>query len=230
MGRTSDVPALVNRAAKAMVSEGLRPTVAGIRERIGKGSNTTILKALKDWENGEGLEAKVSALSSGTSKVDLQEILTLLTALLETNKKTQAELSEVKQEFAHFRGIHSDRLSSALGRIEDAYKILMVAADAARNESARWKEKLDRQEIDFFNRENIFKQQIATLEAKLGERNLSKPTSSLQFLPVEEKSAPSASKQLFPVDGNLKTNFPEQQRTRSQPGYFYDDQEESPYE
>lgn len=229
MGRTSDVPALVSRAAKAMVAEGIRPTVAGIRERIGKGSNTTILKALKDWESGEGLEVKVNAMSAGSSKIDLQEILTLLTSLLETNKKTQAELAEVKQEFNHFRGIHSDRLSSALGRIEDAYKILMVAADAARNESARWKEKLDRQEIDFFNRENIFKQKIASLEARLGERNLGKSPSSLQFLPVEGKAPIPSSNPIVSIDGKEERAL-SQRPPRSSFGYLYDDNEESPFE
>lgn len=230
MGRTSDVPELVKLAAKALLAKGQRPTVAAVRERIGKGSNTTILKALKEWEQAEGLELKVQSLAASGAKVDVQDLISLMSSLLESNKKTQIELSEVKSEFSHFRNIHSDRLNAALNRLEDAYKILMVAADASRNESSRWKEKLDRQEIDFFNRENIFKQQIASLEARLGERNLNKPSSSLQFLPVEEKANPLLPNPILPIEAKDVGNSAQRTRPHSSPGYFYDDHEESPYE
>lgn len=229
MGRTSDVPDLVKRAAKAMLEEGIKPTVAAIRARIGKGSNTTILKALKDWEQTDGLEHRVQAASSPGSKIDLREIVSLLASLLESNKKTQAELSEVKAEFTHFRSIHSDRLSGALTRMEDAYKILMVASDAARNESSRWKEKLDRQEIDFFNRENIYKQQIANLESRLGQRQLQRGSSSLTFLSTEEESS-SDQASLKTLDSPFKSpNSAPSSSVRSSL-YIQDDTSESPYE
>lgn len=45
----SDTYSLVFEAADALLAEGVRPTQQGVRERIGKGSLSTINKALNDW-------------------------------------------------------------------------------------------------------------------------------------------------------------------------------------
>ncbi|WP_421863039.1 DNA-binding protein [Motiliproteus sp.] len=45
----SDTYSLVFEAADALLAEGVRPTQQGVRERLGKGSLSTINKALNDW-------------------------------------------------------------------------------------------------------------------------------------------------------------------------------------
>lgn len=52
-----DTRARVRSAADALLAEGIRPTVANVRARIGRGSATTINDALQDWwvELGERL-------------------------------------------------------------------------------------------------------------------------------------------------------------------------------
>lgn len=44
-----DTRAAARRAADALLAEGLRPTVAAVRQRIGRGSASTINAALQDW-------------------------------------------------------------------------------------------------------------------------------------------------------------------------------------
>lgn len=47
--RASDTRAATRQAADALLAEGLRPTVASVRQRIGRGSASTINAALQDW-------------------------------------------------------------------------------------------------------------------------------------------------------------------------------------
>lgn len=56
--QSPDTRGLVKEAATALLQEGIRPTVANVRARIGRGSAGTINEALKDWweELGERLQ------------------------------------------------------------------------------------------------------------------------------------------------------------------------------
>lgn len=47
-----DTRAATKAAADALLAEGLRPTVASVRQRIGRGSASTINAALQDWWQG----------------------------------------------------------------------------------------------------------------------------------------------------------------------------------
>lgn len=51
------------RMADALVLEGIEPTTLLIRERLGRGSNSTITAALKEWREDRGLPDSKGALS-----------------------------------------------------------------------------------------------------------------------------------------------------------------------
>lgn len=107
MDRTNITYEEVARAARALIQEGKRVTAAAIRERLGRGSMTTIQRHLKTWREKE---APVEAVEKSEA---LQKLLKRLREELEPSKQVAEQAASL---YRAFLGPETERILRNLAR------------------------------------------------------------------------------------------------------------------
>jgi len=93
MGRAGVTYEEVAEAARSLIEEGRRATAAAVRERLGRGSLTTIQRHLQTWRERE---APVEALKKSEK---LQAMLERLREELEPSKRTLEQMAGLYRAF-----------------------------------------------------------------------------------------------------------------------------------
>lgn len=96
----------VNAAADALRAAGTKPTVRAVRERLGTGSNATVMRLLENWKAGQVRVAEAPVTLPAPLQRALVDYLTQ--AVAEQKQELGAELAEQKQLNADL-GIENER-------------------------------------------------------------------------------------------------------------------------
>jgi len=107
VGRTGVTYEEVAEAARALTEEGRRATAAAVRERLGRGSLTTIQRHLQTWRERE---APVEALKKSEA---LQALLERMRGELERSKRMAEQMASL---YRAFLGSETERLLKNLAR------------------------------------------------------------------------------------------------------------------
>jgi len=129
----------VKLSANGFVKEGLLPTAAGIRERLGRGSLTTIQKYFREWKK-ESYQNIVTPKSGSLAEegllkepsVKLQALEKRLMELEEHNKALNQELMKKEQENLKLNK-ENLQLSQNLKELTDTYKNLSIRFESLNN-------------------------------------------------------------------------------------------------
>lgn len=96
----------VNAAADALRAAGIKPTVRAVRDKLGTGSNATVMRLLENWKAGQVKVADVPVTLPGPLQRALVDYLTQ--AVAEQKQELGAELAEQKQVNADL-GVENER-------------------------------------------------------------------------------------------------------------------------
>ncbi len=186
---------VVARVANELKGQAITPTVRAIRERIGFGSNSTVLEYLRRWEADEVMAATVTeGLSDGFKQAINAEFGRLMQA---TREKLEAQLAKEKQHTKEANELLAEaenKISDLEARLElektqAAEAILrlekqLAAANELNAELQRQNEKLELQW-----KESITAQEAARTEAAKAQMQVERA----------DKAAEKAEKQLTDV-------------------------------
>lgn len=127
MGREANItPDQVHAIADAIKAEGGKPTLRGVRERLGTGSMGTINKHLQQWKTGQGRQAAAElVLPPALQRVLLDFMATELAA---ARAPLEAELAD-QQQVAGDLAAENERQVTTIGSQADELEAL--AADKA---------------------------------------------------------------------------------------------------
>lgn len=84
----------VVRAAKELVKEGRYPSVAAIREKLGRGSNTTIHKHLREWWASDEAASLAKKLAGPTARALEDQVARVA---LDSIRKTMEDISRLQK-------------------------------------------------------------------------------------------------------------------------------------
>ncbi|RDE24693.1 hypothetical protein DV711_03630 [Motiliproteus coralliicola] len=172
----SDTYSLVFEAADALLAEGVRPTQQGVRDRLGKGSLSTINKALNDWWQMLG-----QRLQQGRQYPDLPEPLAESMSQwwqqavdsarkdfeLEQDRQQRA-LKALKQQQSDQRQLLQDQLSQTLEKLADE-----VAGSGQLQQQLRERDKeihqLERRVLEAEQLSRELKQESQVQQAMIGK-------------------------------------------------------------
>jgi len=119
MGKNFVTPEEVARAAEELVQEGKKPTVTAVRERLGKGSRTTIAKHLNTWS--EERIAKLIPLAKHVGK-QMAEISRIVDKTVGPMRKTMEQITRSVEELGAWRvksvGLSTDSLEQMRRAVE----------------------------------------------------------------------------------------------------------------
>lgn len=118
------------RMADALVLEGIEPTTLLIRERLGRGSNSTITAALKEWREDRGLPDNKGALSGLVQHPALAEMPSTLAEAM-SQLWVQA-VAEAQSSLATERRALEGEKAAVLEAIRDSQSRLEQTSDRLR--------------------------------------------------------------------------------------------------
>lgn len=151
---------LVHEAADALLKKGVRPSQQNIREHIGRGSATTIHKALNEWWQ----QLSVRLQHQASSDTSLPEPVLKLTeelwrqALLRADARLDEQRQQLQLQYREKQQQLLEKSDSARGRVDDLATSL--AAAYARIDALQ-------DELDSVRKENIIQEkQLIAAESK----------------------------------------------------------------
>ncbi len=121
---------LVFDAADELLKEGTRPSQQNVRARIGKGSATTIHKALSSWwqqlssrlQHTEGPDQLPAFLSSALSEIWQQALTQARSNFAESEKQAKEQLLAEKQQLETMRSETREKTEQLAGRLDKAFQ------------------------------------------------------------------------------------------------------------
>jgi len=141
----------VNAAADALRATGTRPTVRAVRERLGSGSNATVMRLLEAWKGGQVHQPEAPIALPPALQRSLVEFigqavsegkLTLEADLVDMQQanadlvvESERQAATVEEQQAEIERVQSERDALA-GRLEQLDADLLVARGDAEKERA----------------------------------------------------------------------------------------------
>ncbi|VTU45461.1 hypothetical protein SRS16P2_00159 (plasmid) [Variovorax sp. SRS16] len=141
----------VFKAADGLLSEGLRPTIERVRQKIGRGSPNTVSPMLERWFASLGQRLAGGTVPAAGNDADgvpvsVRNATRLLweTARREAEEVQRGELASARSELQE-RGNALVEAQAALAQREDAFAQARVSLDSALASSQQARETLERQ-------------------------------------------------------------------------------------
>lgn len=146
MGREASITLdQVAAAAEALRADGAKPTLRGVRERLGSGSLGTIQKLLSRWQQGQG---KTGEVSLSLPPAVEQALLDFLTQELAAGKaELRAALVEAQQALAEL-ATEAEGQAQEIGELSAALDAERQNATGLRGELVRLQEERDQARLE----------------------------------------------------------------------------------
>lgn len=162
----------VAAAAEAITAEGARPTLRGVRDRLGRGSLGTVQKLLAQWHAQRHRAAEASAINLPTSVQNA--IMAFVGEQVAAGKADlETQLAEAQQAAADLAA-EVERQASAIEELEQAL-------DAERQAKAQYVGQVEQLKADLDDvRAELARERQATEESRL---ELAKASLRLEAIP-----------------------------------------------
>ena len=200
---------LVFEAADELLREGVRPSQQNVRARTGKGSATTIHKALNDW--WQGLSARIYRTDENN---ELPEFLTsaLLDIWNQAQQRAQHQLFEQQKSIKEEADVEREAMKALKAEAREKTEKLITKLDRAYQRIEQLQDDLEQSRKENLQLERSLIKESTSLadhqrEIKSQEKVIKKMEQQLSQKPPVNQNIPSNNINKTPHDVDYKENI-----------------------